>query len=308
MNSDENGISLEGKMDDWGPFGNSEGKWLLFSMGNPEEGHSYALPRNMDDLGAQRITHLISCKTGGRYVAHIPWSTDTAGLIAKDWSPKTIPPRELINRLVKFLQYHIQLYEEMGFDTSRVFIYSFHGGNNPIAGFIQEIKEKLNLNKLIITRTDNVAGDIADIVLEKLHFLSIELSKDNIDAKKLMRKLIKIVTTLDHAGHCEHSIGAAIGVLDEEKLVLMNRELEDDFEKALKKWPTLAGLGGLIMYGKKYAEVLGTKDNDIHGHWKCLNTLRRLDNGKIVTIKEVGVILIETIVNYYSQIIKENTL
>jgi len=31
-------ISLEGKMGDWGPFGKNEGKWLIFSIRNHEEG------------------------------------------------------------------------------------------------------------------------------------------------------------------------------------------------------------------------------------------------------------------------------
>ena len=103
MDNEENGISLEGKMDDWGPYGKDEGKWLIFSVGNPEEGHGYALPKNIDDLHSQHIAHLISCKTGGRYVAHIPWSTDNVGLIAKDWSPKTIPVNEMVKKLKQFL-------------------------------------------------------------------------------------------------------------------------------------------------------------------------------------------------------------
>ncbi len=34
----ENENSLDGKMSDWGPFGEHEGEWLIFSVGNPEEG------------------------------------------------------------------------------------------------------------------------------------------------------------------------------------------------------------------------------------------------------------------------------
>jgi hypothetical protein len=303
----DNGISLEGKMNDWGPYGELEGKWFLFSMGNPEEGHSYALPRNIDDLASQHITHLISCKTGGRYVAHIPWSTDTVASIAKDWSPKSLEPEELKNRLIPFLKYHIQNYQEMGLGASKIFIYSFHGGNNPIAKYSQKIKKELHLDDLIIARTDQLADNIAEEVLRKLHGLSSQIANENENPNKVLRKLIKIVTSIDHAGHCEHSIGAAIGILDQEKLAIMNNLLESDFEKAVNKWPTLAGLGGFLLHGGKYSKELGTKENDIHGHWKCFNTLRKLDNGRIVALKQIGTILIEAIVDYYSRMIIEST-
>jgi len=38
-------INLKGKMDNWGPYGKNEGKWLIFTVGNPNEGHGLALPR-----------------------------------------------------------------------------------------------------------------------------------------------------------------------------------------------------------------------------------------------------------------------
>ena len=105
-------ILLEGKMDDWGPFGINEGKWLIFSIGNPVEGHGYALPRNIDDLHSQRVAHLISCKTGARYVAHIPWATDNFTSIATDWAPKSIPIEELVGNMIEFMRFHIEIYKK----------------------------------------------------------------------------------------------------------------------------------------------------------------------------------------------------
>ena len=134
-------ITLEGKMDDWGPFGKNEGKWLIFSIGNPVEGHGYALPRNIDDLHSQRIAHLISCKIGGRYVAHIPWATDNFTVVAKDWAPKSIPVEEIVPKIIDFMKFHIEIYKRMNLPTSNVFIYSGHGGNRPIAQYSDEIKK-----------------------------------------------------------------------------------------------------------------------------------------------------------------------
>ncbi|MFX1355881.1 MAG: hypothetical protein ACFFA8_01230 [Promethearchaeota archaeon] len=306
MENENNGISLEGKMDDWGPYGKKEGEWLIFSIGNPEEGHGYALPRNIDDIHSQHVAVLISRKTGGRYVAHIPWSTDNVGPIAKDWSPKTIPVNEIVEKLIAFLKFHISNYQEMGLAASKVFIYSGHGGNNPIVDYTEKIQSELNLEQLFISTTEGFADQIADKALREIENLSIKLTAEGEDQKKIRRNLIKIVTSIDHAGHFEHSLAAALDVLDNEKLELMNKELEKDFYAAIMKWPPLGGLGGFLIHGGKYEKFLGTKEIDIGGHWKCLNTLRRLNGGKVLIIKELAELIINLIVEYYSQKIRES--
>jgi hypothetical protein len=298
-----NEITLEGKMDDWGPFGKNEGKWLIFSIGNPEEGHGYALPRNIDDLAAQRVAHLISCKTGARYVAHIPWATDNFVPLAKDWGPKVIPVEELVDRIIAFLKYHIEIYKEMGLPASRIFIYSGHGGNNPLSKYEQHIKNVLNLDQLIISTTEGIAEANMDRVLRELEQLSEKLAPKKEDSRKVKNILIKILTGAGHADHFEHSMAAAINALDEEKLKIMNEELERDFEGALRKWPPLGGLGGFLMAGGKYVEAIGTKDEDKYGLWNCFKTLRKLDNGKIKPVKELGELVINLLVEYYSDML-----
>ena len=111
------------------------------------------------------------------------------------------------------------------------------------------------------------------------------------------------MTSAGHAGHFEHSVAAALGILDEEKLKIMNEELEKDFEAAIQKWPPIGGLGGFLMAGGKYVEAIGTKDNDKHGLWNCLKTLRKLDGGKVKPIKELGELAINLLVEYYSEMI-----
>jgi creatinine amidohydrolase/Fe(II)-dependent formamide hydrolase-like protein len=303
MSQKNNRINLEGKMDDWGPFGTSEGKWLIFSIGNPVEGHGYALPRNIDDLHSQRIAHLISCRTGARYVAHIPWATDNFTAIAKDWAPKSIPVREIVSNIIEFIRFHIDIYKKMDLPTSNVFIYSGHGGNRPIADYVNEIKNALKLEKLIIANTEDFADDIEDRALDEVTKLSKELAGEDEDPKQIRRALVQILLSIAHAGHFEHSLGAALGILDREKLDIMNLELERDFEAALKKWPPLGGLGGFLLAGSEYQEALGTKENDKFGLWKCLKRLRRLDNGKVKVFKELGELMINLIVEYFSNII-----
>lgn len=304
MSDKNNELSLEGKMDDWGPFGKNEGKWLIFSMGNPEEGHGYALPRNIDDLVGQYTAQLIALKSGGRYVAHIPWATDFIVDIARNWAPKIIPVEELVENLKDFLKYHIKILKKMGLPASRVFIYSAHGGNNPLSKFTEDLKKELNLEKILIPSTEDTGESetLAKNVLEGLAKVSSELASNEGEARKLMRTFAKIINGASHASHFEHSAGAALGVLDEEKLKIMNQDLERDFDAALKKWPPIGGLGGYITAGGKY-EVLGTKDNDNHGHWNCLKILRKLDGGKIKPIKELGEVLIEEVAKFYASLL-----
>ena len=290
-------------MDDWGPFGNNEGKWLIFSIGNPVEGHGYALPRNIDDLHSQRVAHLISCKTGARYVGHIPWATDNFTSVAKDWAPKSIPVEDIVKNIIDFIKFHAEIYKEMDLPASRILIYSGHGGNNPLVHYTKEIQDALNLKKLIISTTEGIAEENIDRVINELGKLSIEIAGKGENPRQIRRTLIQILLSAAHAGHFEHSLGAALGVLDEEKLNIMNEELERDFNAALNKWPPIGGLGGFLLAGGEYTEALGTKDNDKFGLWNCLKRLRRLDNGKVRVIKELGELIINLLVEYYSEII-----
>jgi len=298
-------IKLDGKMDDWGPFGKNEGKWLIFSIGNPYEGHGYALPRNMDDFFSQRVAHLISCKTGSRYVAHIPWATDGAGEVATDWAPKYIPIQELSNRLIEYLRIHIDAYKEMGLPANRVFIFTGHGGNNVLADYTNEIKQALNLQSLIIATTDEIEKNVNKI-MEASKDLTTKLAQKGGDKRAIAKTLVRILLSAGHASHMEHSIAAAIGVLDEKKLEEMNELLSEDFEKALAKWPPIGGLGGFLLAGGKYAEALGTEKNDKFGLWNCLKGLKEIDEGKLKPIKELGEMIINTTVDYFSEILLEN--
>ena len=301
MTSDN--LLLKGKMDDWGPFGKDEGKFLIFSIGNPEEGHGYALPRTADDLFSQSVALRISLKSGSRYVAHIPWTTDGAKDVSKDWSPHYIPVEELAERIITFIAIHKENYAEMGLPHSRVLIYSGHGGNNPLIKFHDKIKNALNLEELIISSTDILANNIGEVVVE-IQKLATRLSESNgKSVDNNVRLLSAILLSAGHAGHAEHSMCAAIGAVDFEKLEKMNEELSHDFEGTLTKYPPVGGLGGYLLSGGKYTEVFGTPKRDKHGLWKCLESLRTLNDGKVVVVPELGELLLDLVSTFFAEVI-----
>jgi len=298
-------LKLEGKMEEWGPFGKKEGDWIIFTVGNPVEGHGYALPRNIDDLVAQYIGLKIALKTGSRYAAHIPFTTDHAGDAAKDWAPKYISVDKFIENLKEFVKYHIKIYKEIGLKASKVFIYSGHGGNGPLKDYKKEIKEELGLEKVIIGEGGILEKNINEIMMATKK-LAIKLSKTNEEQKKIGNELVQILLGTGHAGHMEHSLAYALDAMDKEKLETMNQKLEKNFEEALEKYPPVGGLGGYLLAGGKYERALGSKDNDKYGLWNCLKVLRKLDNGKVKPYKELGTMIINMIIEAYSQILIEN--
>ncbi|MFO7795160.1 MAG: hypothetical protein R6W84_03345, partial [Promethearchaeia archaeon] len=297
MNSEqENMLILEGKMDYWGPFEQKEGDWLIFTVGNPEEGHGYALPRNIDDLTAQHIGLKISLRTGSRYVAHIPFTTDYAGDAARDWAPKYMPVAQFIPKVIDFLKFHINTYEKIGLKASKIFIYSGHGGNDPLMDYKDELKNSLKVEKLFIG-----TGAILEEDINKIREATIKLARDLSDTpeeeKKIGNELVQILLSTGHAGHMEHSMGYALDIMDKEKLEIMNQQLEKNFEETIKKFPPVGGLGGYLLAGGKYEKALGSKRNDKFGLWNCLKTLRKLDKGRIKPYKELGKMVIEMIID-----------
>ncbi|MBD3213673.1 MAG: hypothetical protein GF311_13775 [Candidatus Lokiarchaeota archaeon] len=306
MNSNpQKELKLGGKMDDWGPYGKKEGDWIIFTVGNPVEGHGYALPRNIDDIVSQYIGLHIALKTGSRYVAHIPYTTDHAGDAAKDWAPKYIPVDQFLANVKEFMKYHIDTYKNLGLKASKVFIYSGHGGNDPLLKEETVIKEELRLEKVLIG-----SGGILEQYVNKIMIatknLATQLSNTKNEQKQIGNELVQILLGAGHAGHMEHSLAYALEVMDKKKLEIMNQQLENDFEKALLKYPPVGGLGGYLLVGGKYESALGSRKNDKYGLWNCLKTLRKLDNGKVKPYKELGKMIIDMIIDIYTQILLQN--
>ena len=190
----------------------------------------------------------------------------------------------------------------MGLPSDRVFIFTGHGGNNILADYTNEIRQNLNLKDLIITTTDDIVKN-ANKIMEASKDLTTQLAKNGEDKRKIAKTLVKILLSAGHASHMEHSLGASIGILDEKKLKEMNELLTSNFENALSKWPPIGGLGGYLLAGGKYTEALGTEKDDKFGLWNCLKGLKDLDDGRLKPIKELGDMIINTTVDYFSEIL-----
>jgi len=302
MANDTIGDSLEGKMDDWGPYGPLEGTWLIFSVGNPEEGHGYALPRTIDDLTAQAIAYKVMFKTGQRHAGNIPFATDHCGEVAKNWSPRYIPMDLFVTKVKDYIKVHLDMYHEMGLNLSKVVIISGHGGNNDLVKYQAEIMQDLGLTKLLIFTSQSIEAQM-ERVIKAIEELAAANAKEGEDPDDLAFLYTQIITTSGHADHLEHSIGAALGILDWDKLAVMNEALENDFDGALQRWPVIGGLAGFLQKGGEFTDAMGTAEDDRHGLWNSFRGLRELDHGKIVVRKEVGEMILNISADYIAEII-----
>jgi hypothetical protein len=289
---------LKEKMGDWGPFGEKESKWLIFSVGNPNEGHGYALPRNIDDLHAKKCAYDLEFHTGQRYISHIPYTTDRAGDVAREWSPFYSPWKEFLQTSIDFMKYFVNIIRNREEEVSRIMLVTGHGGNDDLTNrkVQKEIQKELDVKKFIAI-TALVSRKDAVRVLEEVKKLSIEIIENKgpqfgyTNADELSDFYTKVLLSAGHACHTEHSLGAAMGVCDMKKVEVMNSLLEKNFEQALKKWPPIGGLGGYLLAGGKYTDALGTQDNDKYGLWNCLNGLKNLNHGKLIVIPELGALI-----------------
>ncbi|MHA1725874.1 MAG: hypothetical protein ACTSXH_13760 [Promethearchaeota archaeon] len=288
-------LDLKEKMNDWGPWEEKESKCLIFSVGNPNEGHGYAMPRNIDDLHAKKAAHDLEFTTGQRHVAHIPYTTDRCGPVAKAWAPAFIPFEEFLDKSIQFMKYHINLIKERGDEISLVLLLTGHGGN---AQLLERKYQKLIEKELEVKKFRAVTALVdrkdAGVVLEEVKKLANEMINTKgtrfgfNNADELADFYFKILLSAGHASHAEHSLAAALNVLDMKKVEIMNELLSKDFEAALRKWPAIGGLGGYLLAGGKYTEALGTEDNDKFGLWNCLKGLREINEGKLVVAPELG--------------------
>ncbi len=306
MTKKKNRIPLKGKMSNWGPFGESEGQWLIFTVGNPNEGHGLALPRMIDDLPPKYVAHRVEFRTGSRYVAHIPYTTDRVGDVAKDWAPSYLPMAQFVDKVGTFLQFHLKELRELKLQADKVMIIVGHGGNADLKHYTKDMKQQLGLKelKIISTAGEQLFGEISNGLEKIAERLIPNGTEEEVEEKAYW--LFQLVTSGGHASHMEHSIAAAMNVLDWDKLEEMNNVLEKDFEKGLENWPPIGGLGGFLIRNGEYTKALGTKKNDKYGLWHCLEGLKNIDNGKLHPIKEIGELVLEKAIDYFSSIIKNS--
>ena len=285
-----NFLNLKGKMSDWGPFKLTSSNTLIFSMGNPCEGHGPALPPDNDSRCANFVAYHVSERSGAKFIAHIPYTTDQVGDIALDWSPAYIPMRKCVNNCVTYIEYHCKVLQEIGIEFSRILIINGHGGNYGVDKFSiwDELKTKFSLSDLRFINTYEV--DIHEILQSQ------DFSAETHDA------YLTAVQTGGHADTIEHSIATLYGGIDYGKFYKMNKFItKNGTEAALRKWPVLGGLGGYLKFG-------GERYNPLRqvGLERCLSQFE--EDNQIFLFPELAQIVMEHLMKRICSMIENFTI
>ena len=241
-------------------------KVFCFSVANDFEAHGPALPPDTDSLMARAFAQNFATAYGAYYVAHIPYTSDRVGAIAKAWSPLFIEWKEFVDKTVDFIKWHL---DRFPWKPERIIIFVGHGGLMEIFSMNEELSKRLGVK----VRSGFVAG-----------VGPVELPRD-LEARDAVEGIL--AGAGEHAYILEHSAAAALGFLDWGKLEMINKEASQSPEAVLKKWPALAGLGGYILYGgPKISEPLKAAGLEF-----VLNDF--LKRRKLVVSKELGEALLQ---------------
>ncbi len=263
-------MDLKEKMESWGPYGKSENKVLIFSIGNEYEGHGPALPKDTDSRIAKYIAQRLAHESGQRYCAHIPFQTDRVGKCAQAWMPLYIPMEEFAQKVTKFINNYCEIIKDSVPNFKNIVIINGHGGNKGLEAYLkaENFPVPVQIKFAVSLELDKI-----------VKFMETKL-KMNIFSK---RKREMLALSIGHADDFEHSVAHAVGIVDEVKLKELNEQLKKDFENTLKKYPVLGGLGGYIEFGDENFDVLRLeKLNLVECYQKFKN------KGKIELFPELG--------------------
>lgn len=201
------------RVSNWGPYKDKAKEIALFSLGSLCEGHSPALPNEIDDLVAQRWAADARDITGARYWGHIPIGSNTDGHGADDWIIFNTRQEKAYRMLVNYLKQHVKILEKTFVKPRKIFLISGHGGWH-----------------FLVDREKQMEREVG---------VPVEY------AWSWSREWKKVI----HSGIGEHSIADYLGYLNRRGHKMINRIARKDPEEALKRWPTLMGLMGYILSG-----------------------------------------------------------
>jgi creatinine amidohydrolase/Fe(II)-dependent formamide hydrolase-like protein len=208
---------------------------MVYSMGAFNEAHSPALPLDIDDHMARRTAVEVCQKLGSYYKAHLPYCGDIVGELARDWCQSHMDSEHVFSNVIADVKRDIEAQNQILSQTiSHVVIISCHGGNNILQEKQAALSESAGIPVLYIPPFDGIIesyGNYTDI-------------------------------RMTHADIAEHSIADYLGLLDRKKLDVINELASKDPEAALKKWPTIAGLGGYRLFGGERYEPLRKSRSD----------------------------------------------
>ncbi len=241
------------------------------------EAHGYAMPPDIDSRNIRAIAQLACQRTGATFLGHLPYSTDSVGEIARNWSPWYLPFEEFVQKVEESAAH---LVRSVRFSPRKVFILIGHGGNRMLP------EENERLSKALHAPVEAFMPGFAE---------GFDLSGSEI-GEALMRILL---AGGEHAYIMEHSAAAYLGDVDERKLAEMNRVAGRDPLEVLKRWPAVAGLGGYIQFGGTEFDPL----REIEGLRLSLEDFKT--RRKIVADKQLGKQIVESAAKFVAQRIGE---
>ncbi len=265
-------ISSE-KLETYGPYDPKARKIAMFSVANDFEAHGYPMPPHTDSLLAHSWCNLIARQIGASYIAHIPYSTDTAGEIALNWSPYYMPFEEFYSKVEEFVKWHA---ERLSFKPEKIAIIIGHGGNRDLPERDDDLTKAVGVPVSCLSA--GVSGPLVYPEFEPLDAVIEIVAKGG-----------------EHAYILEYSLIAHLGHLDYDKLDILNEVAAKDPLEALRRWPAIAGLGGYVELGGPEFQWL--KDNE--GFQTAVADFKQ--RRKIIVDKELGRRATGLIVDYFCE-------
>jgi creatinine amidohydrolase/Fe(II)-dependent formamide hydrolase-like protein len=223
------GILTDKIMKEWGPYANRGRDVLLYSMGSLDEGHGPALPRQIDDLTAQRTAVDVSGKTGFPYAGHLPYTIGWFGELERDWCPACQETEKAILGIINHIKNGVSIWRR---DVSHVAIISGHGGNNLLKDREKELSQSVGVPVKYVAPFKGIS---------------------------VPSKYGEIIVT--HADIGEHSVADYLGLLDHKKLEMLNKVAAKNPKEALTRWKPLMGLGWYVLFGGERYEHLRNPRN-----------------------------------------------
>ncbi|MHC4394025.1 MAG: hypothetical protein ACYS1A_00065 [Planctomycetota bacterium] len=228
---------LERRINTYGPFPLTRQRIVIFSTGNDYEDHGPALAPASDTHFAQAFCTGAALRTGIRYLAHAPFTTDLAGQCSKLFCPVYLPTQQYFD---KTADYCAMILDAVKPRPEGVLILVPWHGQHIMAEKIDEFAKRLRVKKAKLI--PDIVGDAA-----------MRLTKADYKDSKIRELVQEAVegNIFQHAGLLDYCVAEALGHLDRAKLESLRKEMEQDLEKALKKYPAVSSQAGYIRYGGK---------------------------------------------------------
>jgi hypothetical protein len=226
---------LEQRLDTYGPFPPGRDRIVLFSTGCDREDHGPAMAPGSDTLFAQAFCSGAALRTGIRYIAHVPFTTDISDESFPLFCPVALTQEEFFEQTA---DYCAMILDTVNPRPEGVCIHIPWHGQQIMEKRIDEFASRLKVRG---------ARLIADIVGDSLKRFS-EKDYEKSSLRDLVREGIE-GRHFQHAGFFDYCVAEALGHLDKAKLDRLRRDMERDLEGTLRKYPAVHNLAGYVRYG-----------------------------------------------------------